>query len=61
GRAAARPDVIDFRQTCSGHRADGHNHADTIYGSRICRGTRDNFRGCSALIESTDTWEATRS
>ena len=45
GRASAHPDVIDFRQTCSGHRADGHNHADIIYGSRICRATPDHFRG----------------
>ena len=45
GRAAAHPQVIDFRDTCSGHRADGHNHADTIYGSTTCRGTRDTFRG----------------
>jgi Ca2+-binding RTX toxin-like protein len=44
-RADAHPDVIDFRQTCSGHRADGHNHADTIYGSRICANTPDIFRG----------------
>jgi hypothetical protein len=43
--AAAHPNVIDFRRTCSGHRADGHNHADTIYGSRICRNTPDIFRG----------------
>jgi Ca2+-binding RTX toxin-like protein len=45
GRAAAHENVIDFRQTCSGHRADGHNHADTIYGSRTCQHTRDTFRG----------------
>jgi hypothetical protein len=45
GRAAAHPQVIDFRDTCSGHRADGHNHADTIYGSTTCRGTPDTFRG----------------
>ncbi len=45
GRASAHPDVIDFRQTCSGHRADGHQHADTIYGSRICADTADTFRG----------------
>ena len=43
--AAAHPDVIDFRQTCSGHRADGHHHSDIIYGSRICRNTPDIFRG----------------
>lgn len=43
--AAAHPDVIDFRLTCSGHRADGHNHSDTIYGSTICRDTPDRFRG----------------
>ena len=43
--ATAHPDVIDFRQTCSGHRADGHHHADTIYGSRVCRNTPDTFRG----------------
>lgn len=45
GRAAAHPDVVDFRFTCSGHRADGHNHSDTMYGSIICPGTRDTFRG----------------
>lgn len=43
--ATAHTDVIDFRLTCSGHRADGHNHADIIYGSRICRNTPDIFRG----------------
>jgi Ca2+-binding RTX toxin-like protein len=43
--AFAHPNVIDFRQTCSGHRADGHNHSDTIYGSRICANTPDTFRG----------------
>ncbi len=45
GRADAHSNVIDFRQTCSGHRADGHNHADTIYGSTICAHTPDIFRG----------------
>jgi Ca2+-binding RTX toxin-like protein len=45
GRASAHLDVIDFRQTCSGHRADGHQHSDTIYGSRTCANTPDTFRG----------------
>jgi Ca2+-binding RTX toxin-like protein len=45
GSAAAHHNVIDFRDTCSGHRADGHNHSDTIYGSRICSDTPDIFRG----------------
>lgn len=44
-RASAHTDVIDFRQTCSGHRADGHQHSDTILGSRTCASTPDTFRG----------------
>jgi Ca2+-binding RTX toxin-like protein len=45
GRASAHTQVIDFSRTCEGHRADGHQHADTIIGSRICKNTPDIFRG----------------
>ena len=44
GRASAHTQVLDFSKTCEGHRADGHNHADTIIGSKVCK-KPDIFRG----------------